>query len=84
VITGLPTPGSAVVSVLVAVVLLVAVAALLDEEVVVWLLSVWEGDDVVPELPHAEQAAATSTAAARRATVVAEPGRCIDGQLGRC
>jgi hypothetical protein len=71
------------VSVVVAVVLLVAVAALLDDDVVVWLVSVCDGDVVVLELPHAVQAAATSTAAARRATVVAEPGGCIDRQLRR-
>jgi hypothetical protein len=84
VITGLPTPGSAVVSVVVAVVVLGAVAALLDEEVVVWLVCVCDGDELGVELPHATQATATSAAAARRATVVAEPGQCIERQPRRC
>jgi hypothetical protein len=85
VITGLPTPGSAVVSVALEVAVAVAVAALLDDEVVVWLAAVRDGDEetVVLELPQPAQAAATSTAAARRATVVAEPGRCIDRRPGR-
>jgi hypothetical protein len=38
--------------------------------------------EVVRELPQPTQATATRTAAAKRAAVVAEPRRCIDGRPG--
>ncbi|MGZ4171010.1 MAG: hypothetical protein ACXVR1_09605 [Solirubrobacteraceae bacterium] len=82
----MPTPGSVVVSVVAVLALPVAVAALLDDVVVVWLEVVCVGDDeaVVLELPQATQATATSAAAARRAAVGAEPGQCIDRRPRRC
>jgi hypothetical protein len=86
VITGLPAPGSAVVPAVVALALLVAVLVLLvmvvDVDVDADVVGVSGVVGVVRELPQATHATATRTAAARRAAVGAEPGRCIERRPG--
>src|SRR5690349_14353096 len=82
---GLPVPGRAVVSVVLALwllLLVVAVAALLVELVVGRVVVVALADVVGCELPHAAQVTAARTAAARRAAVVAEPGDRIERRRG--
>jgi pyruvate/2-oxoglutarate dehydrogenase complex dihydrolipoamide acyltransferase (E2) component len=80
VITGLPAPGNAVVEVAAVasgVLLEIAVAALEVERVVVVVVVLAVLDDAGREVPHAPQASAVRTTAARRAAAVAEPWKRI-------